>query len=850
MGAVSALSGIKSCMTILHGSQGCATYIRRHMATHYNEPVDIASSSLTEEGTVFGGEANLLKGLKNLIKLYNPEVIGVCTTCLAETIGEDVSAIAKKFYEQNPDADVEIINVASPGYGGTHNEGWFAALRAVVEQVNPDKTSNGKVNIITPQISPADTRWIKGFLAEMGIDYILLPDISENLDGVTENPYNRLKMGGTPLSSVSKMAGAKLTIEFSEYTNADNSSAEYLQKEYGVPFVKMPLPVGVRAMDMLIKTLENSGGTVTENMIKERGRYLDAMVDSHKYCCRARAVVFGEPDFVTAVTRLCCENGILPVVIATASVSDKFKEALAAETKECREFSFAREISIVDDSDFTEIERLCVNRNANLLIGSSDARRISHKLHIPLIRCAFPIHDHVGGQRVRVLGFDGSLNLLDQAANAMLEKTETSFRGDLYQKFFKGKPERSEITAADQTAAHPCFGEHACSNARVHLPVAPECNIQCNYCLRSFDCMNESRPGVSSRILTPHEAFDRYVMLKQTLPNLTVVGIAGPGDALANFEETRETLRLIREYDPNITFCIATNGLMLPQYAGELKALGVNHVTVTVNAVDPDIGAKIYKHIHFMGETYTGIEGASILIANQLAGIKMLADSGIVCKVNCVTLKGVNDSHIYDVTKKAAELGAFITNIMPHIPVKGSAFEGLDRMTNKEIEALRTQCGVNIKQMNHCRQCRSDAAGTLTEDISLDFRETTPPAAAKTETRRFAVATKTGAIVDLHFGHAHEFYIYESDGEQVKFIEKRGVLNYCNGPGREDDKEDRWESVIKALGDCAAVLALRTGMTPERRLKENGIDVITTYERVETAVLLAAKKRSEVYGTA
>jgi nitrogenase molybdenum-iron protein alpha/beta subunit/MoaA/NifB/PqqE/SkfB family radical SAM enzyme len=841
MGAVSALSGIKGCMTILHGSQGCATYIRRHMATHYNEPVDIASSSLTEEGTVFGGEANLLKGIKNLINLYNPQVIGICTTCLAETIGEDTGAIAKKFYEQNPGTNVDIINVASPGYGGTQNEGWFAALRAVVGQVKPDKTPNGKVNIITPQISPADTRWLKNFLTEMDIDYILLPDISDNLDGVTEKPYNRLKMGGTPLSDAAKMAGARLTIEFSEYTNTDNSPAEYLRKEYGVPFVKLPLPAGVRAVDVLIKTLESAGGVVTENILKERGRYLDAMVDSHKYCSEARTVVFGEPDFVTAVVRLCCENGILPVVIATASVSDKLKENLNSETKECQEFCFEGEIYITDDSDFAEIEKLCVEMNANLLIGSSDARRISHRLNIPLIRCAFPIHDYIGGQRVRVLGFEGSLNLLDQAANAMIERTETSFRSELYQQLFKSNHNR--------TAAHPCFGEHACHNARVHLPVAPKCNIQCNYCLRSFDCMNESRPGVSSKILTPFEALDRYITLKRSIPNVTVAGIAGPGDALANFDETRETIRLIREYDPDVTFCIATNGLMLPQYAGELKALGVSHVTVTVNAVDPVIGAKIYKHIHFMGETYTGIEGASILIANQLAGIKIITDSGIICKVNCVTLKGINDGHIYDVTRKAAELGAFMTNIMPHIPVKGSVFEGLDRMSNKGIEALRTQCGVNIKQMTHCRQCRSDAAGTLAGDISLDFRKAAPPATVRTETRKFAVATKTGAIVDMHFGHVQDFYIYESDGEQVKFIETRSVSKYCNGPDC-NDKEDRWDSVIKAVQDCSAVLALRTGMTPEKRLKENGINVITTYERVETAVLLAAKERSGVYGIA
>jgi len=838
MGAVSALSGIKSCMTILHGSQGCSTYIRRHMATHYNEPIDIASSSLTEQGTVFGGEGNLLKGLKNLIELYNPEVIGVCTTCLAETIGEDVGAIIKKFYENNPDCSVKIINVSSPGYGGTQNEGWFAALRAIVEQqTNPDKTPNGKVNIITPQISPADTRWLKNFLTEMSIDYILLPDISDNLDGVAEKRYNRLKTGGTSLSDIAEMSGARLTIEFSEYTDSGNSPSEYLCKEYGVPFVKMPLPVGIRAVNEFIETLKSIGGVITDNILKERGRYLDAMVDSHKYCAGARVALFGEPDFVTAVTRLCCENGALPVVIATASVSDKLKEGLTAETKECADYHFGEEISIACDSDFAEIERLCSEKNANLLIGSSDARRISHKLGIPLIRAAFPIHDFVGGQRVRVLGFEGSLNLLDQTANAILCKTETGFRGELYGKYFAARK------TADKTASHPCFGEHACQNARVHLPVAPKCNIQCNYCLRNFDCMNESRPGVSSKILSPSEAFERYIQLKETLPRLTVVGIAGPGDALANFDETRETLRLIREYDPEATFCIATNGLMLPQYAGELASLGVSHVTATVNAVDPEIGAKIYKHIRFMGRTYTGIEGASILLANQLTGIKMLVNAGVAVKVNCVTLKGVNDSHIYKVTKTAAELGAFITNIMPHIPVKGSAFEDLDRMSNKEIDMLREKCGVNIKQMKHCRQCRSDAAGTLDNDISPGFRDSVKIAfsSVKTVTRRFAVATKSGAIVDMHFGHAEQFYIYESDGENVRFVETREVAKYCDG-AECDDKRDKWESVINAVSDCSAVIALRTGLAPEKRLKEKGIDVITTYDRVETAVLSACMR--------
>jgi len=844
MGAISALWGVKGCMPMLHGSQGCATYIRRHMATHYNEPIDIASSSLTEEGTVFGGEANLLKGLKNMIELYNPEVIGVCTTCLAETIGEDVGAIVRKFYEQN--SNVKIINVASPGYGGTQNEGWFVAIRSILEQMEPNAKPNGKINIITPMISPADTRWLKKFLTEMGIDYILLPDISDNLDGATEKHYERLKTGGTSIGDIATMAGAKLTIEFSEFTDDKNSPAEYLKETYGVPYAKLPLPAGASGMDKLINVLTEAGGVVSEEIKKARGRYIDAMIDSHKHSAQARVAVFGDPDFVAAMVRLCCENGALPVLAATGSISPKLKEMLASETEDCRKFHFAEEIRVLDDSDFAAIEEGCLDLNANLLIGSSDGRRISRKLNIPLIRCAFPIHDYIGGQRTRILGFDGSLNILDQAANAMMEKTESGFREELHKKFYKPQTAKN---LADKTATHPCFGEHACQNARLHLPVAPKCNIQCNYCLRNYDCMNESRPGVTSKILSPAEALERYIKLKATMPNLTVVGIAGPGDALANFDKSAETFRLIREYDPNVTFCIATNGLLLPQYVQALKELDVNHVTVTMNAIDPSIGAKIYKYVQYMGRTYTGVEGAAILLANQLAGIKMLSEVGIICKVNCVTLKGINDHHIYEVTQAAANFGAFMTNIMPHLPVKGTVFEGLERVTNREIMLFREQCGANIKQMTHCRQCRSDAAGTLDRDVSIELRENTSENPQPEKFRRFAVATQTGAVVDMHFGQANEFYIYESDEKNARFVETRKVLKYCNGPQCEN-KEERWNSVIHAISDCEAVLAVRIGPTPEKRLKENGIGAITTYERVETAVLQAAKeKRRNNHGT-
>jgi nitrogenase cofactor biosynthesis protein NifB len=213
--------------------------------------------------------------------------------------------------------------------------------------------------------------------------------------------------------------------------------------------------------------------------------------------------------------------------------------------------------------------------------------------------------------------------------------------------------------------------------------------------------------------MTPAEAFEWYKELKKTVPNLTVAGVAGPGEALANIDETLETLRLVRSFDPDVTLCVATNGLLLPRYLNELKELGLSHVTVTINAVDIGVGAKIYKYVDYEGARLIGEEGASILLENQLEGVGMLAAAGIVCKVNCVAVKGVNDAHIPEITKKAAQLGAFMTNILPHIPVKGTAFEDLERLSGEEIEALRLRCGANIKQMTHCRQCRSDAVGTL-----------------------------------------------------------------------------------------------------------------------------------------
>jgi nitrogenase molybdenum-iron protein alpha/beta subunit/MoaA/NifB/PqqE/SkfB family radical SAM enzyme len=860
MGSVTAFYGIRRCMTLLHGSQGCSTYIRRHMATHYNEPVDIASSSLTEHGTVFGGEENLIKGLENIIALYDPDVIGVATTCLAETIGEDIPRMIRDFLPAHPDCRAKIIPVSSAGYAGTQFEGFFAALFAIVSNTTMNAAKNNKINIITGMLSPADTRWLKALLADMGLDVILLPDLSENLDGVYEEQYRRLPDGGTPLCDIAQMAGARLTIELSSFVGDAYSPAKYLQDTYGVPYVRCALPVGLRDTDALIRVLGEAGGNVSGALRQQRGRCIDAMVDAHKYNAEGRAVIFGEPDFAYSMARLCAENGLVPVLTATGTKCTQLRPMLEGEIAQAAERYFVEQFKIMDDCDFDEIEEWAQKLGANMMIGSSDGRRIEHKLHIPLIRCAFPVHDQIGGQRIRTLGYDGTLELLDRLTNTLLSRKEQGFREALYKEYYKGEekvisivpPEKKAVkTARERTASHPCFNGCGGGFARIHLPIAQGCNIQCNYCVRKFDCPNESRPGVTTQVLSPAEAFDRFIEVKAQMPNLSVVGIAGPGDALEDFEKTRQTLQMIRSADEDITFCLSTNGLMLPQYADEIIKLGVSHVTVTVNAVDVGIAAKVYKHVKYMGETYTGETAAAILLASQMAGIKMLADKGIVVKVNIVMLKGINDAHIPKVVEKVKSLGAVLTNIMQLIPVAGSAFEDMPLVSNKEILRMREQCGQTLQQMMHCRQCRADAVGTLGNDESARFsscKGCQPKTAKKriqtTQPLLIAVSSRGGVLVDQHFGHASDFYIYEYSGESVRFKERRGAGKYCDGSaecdGRGTGKQAKFGQVFEAIKDCACIVTMRIGDVPRAKLAEKGIGVYVSFGRIEDAVEKAA----------
>ncbi|MBV7273783.1 nitrogenase cofactor biosynthesis protein NifB [Clostridium sp. PL3] len=854
MGAVLAFKGIENNMVILHGSQGCSTYIRRHMATHYNEPIDIASSSLTENGTIYGGTNNLKAGLRNMIKLYNPSSIGVITTCLAETIGEDINRIVKEFLEEEKVHEkLKIITVQTQGYGGSHSEGYYRTLRKIVEQVAEKREENNKINIVSANLNPGDVRNIKRILDSFGASYIMLPDVSETLDSPHNNNYKRIPEGGTKIEEIKEMGGAEATIEMGMTIDKSLSPGQYLEDTFGVPLYKAPIPIGLESTDEFIFLISRIlGRKIPEDLKTERGRYLDAMIDNHKYTGEARAVIYGEPELVFAEVNLCLENGILPKVVATGAKNEIIKTLLKDKLSNLKE-----EAIVLDDTDFDTIEYHVKKEKVNIMIGNSDGRRIAGRLGLKILRTGFPVHDMVGAQRKFFTGYNGSAFFIDNVANIILEHAEETFRKDAFNKYYKEENKmntKEKGNNMEKTFTHPCYNKGAHEFARMHIPVAPKCNISCNYCSRKFDCPNESRPGVTSEVLTPEQALYKFREVKKKIPNLKVLGIAGPGDALANFEETKRSIELIKEEDPDITFCLSTNGLMLPFYANELISLGVSHITVTINAVDKKIGAQIYKEINYLGTKYTGEAAAEILMNNQLTGLRYLTANGVVCKVNTVMIKGVNDKHIVEVIKKVKNFGIYITNIMQLIPVKGSVFEDKPLVSTVELNEMRKECEKYVKQMYHCKQCRADAIGTLSLDRSIDFRnfngcnggcgseKKVIELKENTNNYKFAVATKTGINVDQHFGHAEEFHIYSYSAGNITFLEKRQVDKYCTGIEECDEHEDKIDKIIRIIGDCNAVLAIRAGEQPVKRLEEKGIKFIQIYEGINKGIIKAVKQ--------
>ncbi len=268
----------------------------------------------------------------------------------------------------------------------------------------------------------------------------------------------------------------------------------------------------------------------------------------------------------------------------------------------------------------------------------------------------------------------------------------------------------------EKVRCHPCYSGAAHFRfGRVHLPVARRCNIQCNYCVRSYACANENRPGVTTRVLSPREAVEAVRRVLEAEPRIRVAGIAGPGEPLAN-SETFETFELVRDEFPELMRCLSTNGLALPANVERLAELEVTALTVTVNAVSPEVGEKIYAFVRHGGRVLRGREAFSTLSRNQLLGLRRAAELGMAVKVNSVLIPGINDSHLLEVAEVVKELGAYTMNIIPLIPQ--GRFAHLEAPSQEQLERVRAECSKVIRQFRHCRQCRADAVGVPGEGCS------------------------------------------------------------------------------------------------------------------------------------
>ncbi|CCG06941.1 nitrogenase cofactor biosynthesis protein NifB [Pararhodospirillum photometricum] len=419
---------------------------------------------------------------------------------------------------------------------------------------------------------------------------------------------------------------------------------------------------------------------------------------------------------------------------------------------------------------------------------------------------------------------------------------------------------------------HPCYSEEAHHFfARMHVAVAPACNIQCNYCNRKFDCANESRPGVVSERLSPEEAVRKVVAVANAVPQLSVLGIAGPGDSLADWRKTFETFERVNAVLPDLKFCLSTNGLALPDHLDALSRLNIDHVTITLNAVDPDIGAGLYAWVAFRGKRYTGRDAAALLLERQLEGLEGLVSRGILVKINSVMVPGINDEHLPEVNRVVREKGGFLHNIMPLIsdPAHGTAFglSGQRGPTPAEVKALQDRLGGGAGLMKHCRQCRADAVGLLGEDRGQEFTMDKVPETLHVETTRredyrafveqeradrraaveqaaadlaqaepdvpaclVAVTTRGGGRINAHFGKVTEFQIYEVDAAGVRFVGLRRLPDrYCLGGF---SREGAMPEILAALDGVQAVLTAKIGDGPRRRLEEAGL-VISEAEALD-----------------
>jgi nitrogenase molybdenum-iron protein NifN len=428
LGASIVFKGIRGCVPMIHGSQGCSTYIRRYLISHYKEPVDIASSNFSEETTIFGGNKNFNTGIDNIIDQYHPEAIGIASACLSETIGEDVPRLIREYEAVNSEKTLPVlVHASTPSYQGSHMDGFHEAVASVVSSLALCGEKGKHINLFPGFVSPQDIRHLKDIMKDFGLECILFPDYSDPLDNPCWEDYKIISDGGTPVDQIRRTGSARASIEFGYVFNegklrgrikdskAVYTGGEWLDVHCGVCTHKVGMPIGIHETDRFFTKLKKfSGNPTPERYELQRGRLVDAYVDGHKYVFGKRAIVYGEEDFVIGLVSFLEEIGIETVLVVSGGESGLLQKILSHVTK-------GDAVRVMDGSDFETMNELADELHPDILIGNSKGYYIARRLNIPLVRVGFPVHDRLGAQRIQHLCYEGTQQLFDRIVNALIE---------------------------------------------------------------------------------------------------------------------------------------------------------------------------------------------------------------------------------------------------------------------------------------------------------------------------------------------------------------------------------------------------------------------------------------------
>ncbi len=421
IGAMYAALGIHGCLPHSHGSQGCYAYHRSALTRHYKEPVSAATSAFTEGASVFGGQANLVQAIDNIFTVYNPEVIAVHTTCLSETIGDDIPQIVAKAKADGKVPEGKfVIHANTPSYVGSHVTGFANMTKAMVDYFAESNGHKEKtINLIPGYVEPSDMEEIRRMADIMGIATIMFPDTSKVLNGPLTGKYRMFPEGGVTIDELKKSGGSMGTIALGRL--ASMPAARALDAKCKVPCEILDLPMGLHGTDAFVDTLRRMAGVnVPDALNLERGQLVDIISDMHQYFYGKRVAIVGDPDQVLALTHFLVSIDMRPVHIVTGSkAGKKYEKSLREAVSESPEA-----VNIKVPGDMLLFHQWIKNDPVDLIIGNTYAKYIAKDEDIPLVRHGFPIYDRIGHSYFSTMGYRGAMRLLEKILDAILDRKD------------------------------------------------------------------------------------------------------------------------------------------------------------------------------------------------------------------------------------------------------------------------------------------------------------------------------------------------------------------------------------------------------------------------------------------